>query len=134
MQTNNHEVIFAIVNSGYAEDALIAIESIYQTRNEPEEYLTYIETIGKGATKTADEKETMIFNAAEQIYLSENYQKALVSLQSYQEKYPDGQYLYKADFYMAESYKMLGKIEQACDSYKRVIEKGEGRNQNWDDK
>ena len=112
--------------SGYAEDALLAIESIYQTRNEPEVYLTYIETIGKGASKTADEKETMIFNAAEQIYLSENYQKALVSLQSYVEKYPDGQYMYKADFYMAESYKSLGKFEQACDSYRKVISGGQG--------
>ena len=112
--------------SGYAEDALLAIESIYQTRNEPEEYLAYIENIGKGATKTADERETMIFNAAEQIFLSENYQKALVSLQDYEEKYPDGQYLYKADFYIAESYKSLGKLEQACDSYRKVISDGQG--------
>ena len=112
--------------SGYAEDALIAIESIYQTRNEPEEYLAYIETIGKGATKTADEREVMIFNAAEQIFLSENYQKALVSLQAYHDKYPDGKFGYKADFYMAESYKSLGKKEQACDSYRKVISEGEG--------
>ena len=112
--------------SGFAEDALAAIESIYQTRNEPEEYIAYIENIGKGATKTADEKETMIFNSAEQIFLSENYSKALVSLQSYQEKYPDGKYFYKADFYMAESYKHLDKLEQACDSYRKVISDGEG--------
>ena len=112
--------------SGYAEDALLAIESIYQTRNEPEEYIAYIETIGKGATKTADEKENMIFNSAEQIFLSENYQKALTSLQAYKEKYPGGQSIYKADFYIAESYKALGKKEQACDSYKAVIAGGQG--------
>ncbi|MBQ8838046.1 MAG: tetratricopeptide repeat protein [Bacteroidales bacterium] len=112
--------------SGYAEDALVAIESIYQTRNEPEEYIAYIETIGKGATKTADEKEDMIFNSAEQIFLSENYQKAVVSLQSYLDRYPDGRYAYKADFYMAESYKSMDKTEQACDSYRKVIENGTG--------
>ena len=112
--------------SGYAEDALAAIESIYQTRNEPEEYIAYIDMIGKGATKTEDEKETMLFNAAEQIYLSENYQKALVSLQSFLDKYPDGKNSYKADFYMAESYRSLSKYDQACDSYRRVIERGEG--------
>ena len=112
--------------SGYAEDALAAIESIYQTRNEPEEYIAYIETIGKGATKTADEKEDMIFNSAEQIFLSDNYERALVSLKSYLDKYPDGRHGYKADFYMAESYKNLGKLDQACDSYRKVIEDGEG--------
>ena len=68
----------------------------------------------------------MIFNSAEQIFLSENYQKALTSLQSYLDKYPGGKYAYKADFYMAESYKSLGKKEQACDSYKKVINDGEG--------
>ena len=112
--------------SEYADDALLAIESIYQTKNSPEEYLAYIDSIGKGNMKTEDEKENMIFNSAEQVFLSENYSKALVALQSYVEKYPSGQNLYKADFYMAESYKMLDKAEQACDSYKRVIEKGEG--------
>ena len=112
--------------SEYADDALLAIESIYQTKNSPEEYLAYIDSIGKGNLKTEDEKENMIFNSAEQVFLSENYSKALVALQSYIDKYPSGQNLYKADFYMAESYKMLGKIEQACDSYKLVIEKGEG--------
>ena len=112
--------------SGYSEDALAAIESIYQTRNEPEEYIAYIEAIGKGGIKSEDEKENMIFNSAEQIYLSENYQKALVALQSYLDKYPDSADAYKADFYMAESYRMLDKLEQACDSYRKVIEKGEG--------
>ncbi len=112
--------------SGYAEDALAAIESIYQTKNAPEEYLAYIDGIGKGGTKTEDEKEAMIFNAAEQIFLSENYQKALISLQQYLDKYPDGSNAYKADFYMAESYRSLSKFEQACDSYRNVIEKGEG--------
>lgn len=112
--------------SGYAEDALAAIESIYQTRNEPEEYLAYIETIGKGATKTADEKEDMIFNAAEQVFLSDNYERALLSLQSYLDRYPDGRHGYKAEFYKAESYKNLEKYEQACDSYRKVIEDGEG--------
>ena len=119
-------VVEQMPKSGYAEDALAAIESIYQTKNEPEEYLAYIETIGKGATKTADEKEDMIFNSAEQIFLSENYERALVSLQGYQAKYPDGRHLYKSDFYMAESYKSLGKLEQACDSYRKVIEGGQG--------
>lgn len=112
--------------SSCAEDALLAIESIYQTRNTPEEYLAYIDSIGKGASKSDDEKESMIFNAAEQIFLSENYQKALVSLSNYNDRYPGGKYGYKADFYMAESYKALGKSEQACDFYKKVIESGEG--------
>ena len=112
--------------SEYADDALLAIESIYQTRNEPQEYLSYIASIGKEGLKTEDEKELMIFNAAEQVFLSENYKKALVALESYIDTYPQGKNLYKADFYMAESYRMLGMNEQACDSYRMVIDGGVG--------
>ena len=112
--------------SGYAEDALAAIESICQIRNRPKDYLDYLDKIGKGGTKTEEEKEDMIFNSAEQIFLSENYQKALVSLEAYLTQYPDGNNAYKAEFYIAESYRMLGKLEQACDHYAEVIEGGEG--------
>ena len=119
-------VVEEMPKSEFAEDALAAIESIYQTKNEPEEYLAYIEGIGKGASKTDDEKKDMIFNSAEQIFLSENYQKALVALQAYKEKYPEGKNAYKADFYIAESYRTLGRYEQACDLYKSVISDGEG--------
>ena len=120
------KVVEEMPESGYAEDALAAIESIYQTKNEPEQYITYIETIGRGASKTADEKEDMIFNSAEQIFLSDDFERALVSLQSYQDRYPGGRHAFKADFYMAESYKNLGRYEQACDCYRKVIEGGEG--------
>ena len=119
------EVVEKMPLSGYAEDALAAIESVYQTKNDPESYLMYIETIGKGATKTDDEREDMIFNSAEQVYFTENYQKALVALQTYLDRYPSGKYGYKADFYMAEAYRSLGKLEQACDSYVKVIQNGE---------
>ncbi len=68
----------------------------------------------------------MFFNAAEQIFLAENYQKAIVSLQAYMNEYPQGQDMSMAEFYMAESYKNLGKKEQACDWYRKVIERGEG--------
>ncbi len=112
--------------SEFADDALLAIESIYQTKNDPQEYISYIDSIGKGGMKTEDEKEDMIFNAAEQVFLSENYKKALVALQNYVDTYPRGKSVYKADFYMAESYRALGMNEQACDSYRLVIDGGEG--------
>ncbi len=110
--------------SGYADDALLAIESIYRSLNEPQKYLDYIGKIGKSSLKTEDEREMMIFSAAEQIFLTENYQKALLSLQSYLDTYPQGTDVPKAYFYMAECYKNLGKPDQACDFYAKVVEAG----------
>lgn len=119
-------VVEKLPSYGYEEDALLAIENLYRLKNESEAYVAYIEGIGKGATKTEAEKEELVFSSAEQVYLSENYQKALTSLKSYLEKYPSGNNLPKANFYLAESYKALDMKEQACDCYEIAIAKGEG--------
>lgn len=119
-------VIEKMPMSGYADDALLAVESIYQSENDPQSYLDYIDKLGKSSLKTADEKEMMIFSAAEQIYLSENYQKALVSLKDYLDKYPEGSKVPQAYFYMAECYRKTGKPEQACDFYTKVMDAGDG--------
>ena len=68
----------------------------------------------------------MYFNAAEQVFLTENYNKALASLQTYLERYPSGQKVPVAEFYVAECYRNIGKKEQACDWYRKSMEKGEG--------
>ena len=119
-------VVEKLPSSGHEEDALLAIENLYRLKNEPDQYVAYIEGIGKGATKTEAEKEELVFSSAEQVYLSGNYQKALTSLKSYLEKYPSGNNLSKANFYMAESYKALDMKEQACDCYEVAIANGEG--------
>jgi len=120
------KVVQGMPVSEYAEDALAAVESIYQSRNDPEGYLAYIDGIGRSSDKTDEEKEQMIFNAAEQVYLSGNYQKALVSLRSYIDRYPHGRCLPQAEFYMAESYSSLGEKERACDHYAAVMKTGAG--------
>lgn len=111
--------------SGYASDALLSIESIYQSKNEPQKYLAYIDSIGKGAMKTDAEKEDMIFNAAEQIYISNNYQKAISAFKAFQKEYPDSKNMTRSYYYIAESYKAMSQYEQACDNYKLVVDGGD---------
>ena len=112
--------------SEYADAALLAIESVYKSMNAPETYLAYIESIGKSSLKTEEEKEMMIYNAAEQIFLSENYPKAMASLSSYLEKYPSGKMVTNAEYYLAECYRLSSQPETACDHYARVMAAGKG--------
>ena len=112
--------------SGYTQDALAAIESIYQSMNDPQSYLAYIDGIGMSSLKTEEEKESMIFSAAEQIFLSGNYEKAIAALQAYMKEYPSGKGVPSAEFYLGESYRGLGQKEQACDRYYAVMESGSG--------
>ncbi|MGN0188089.1 MAG: tetratricopeptide repeat protein [Candidatus Cryptobacteroides sp.] len=112
--------------SEYAETSLMAIESVYQSLNDPEGYLAYIDGIGKTASKSEGEKEQMIFNAAEQVFLSGNWQKAAASLKSYIDKYPAGANVPQALFYLGETFRQTGQTQNACDCYSKAVGTAEG--------
>ena len=115
------EVVELLPGSDYAEDALFAIESIYQSLGQPEKYLEYVESNSLAAGKTDAEKEQLYFDTAEQVFLSGNYLQAASSLQKYLDTYPNGAHRTSALFYLAESYSALGNKEKACDYYEMVI-------------
>ena len=108
------------------ESALAGLENIYRQQNKAEEFFAYLENVGLSTVKTEDEKESMIFNSAQQIFLSEDYPGAISALTSYLEKYPQGANSLQAMFYVAESFNKLGKAEQAAQQYLKVMESGEG--------
>ena len=108
----------------YSEDALLAIESIYRTREDPDAYLAYVNSLGAKANRTEAQKEEVYFSSAEQVYLSGDYGKAITTLSSYLEKYPNAAYGAKARFYLAECYRYSGVREQAADLYIAAIEAG----------
>lgn len=115
------QVVADMPGTEYAGDALSAIESIYQSEGRGDEFIDYADKIGAIKDKSEGEKESMYFAAAEQLYLSENWNKALPSLQNYLERFPSGSDASKAAFYIAESYRNLGKKEQACDWYTKAL-------------
>ena len=108
----------------YAEDALLAIESIYRTREDPDAYLAYVNGLGSKANRTEAQKEEVYFSSAEQVYLSGDYAKAVNTLSAYLEKYPQAVHGAKARFYLAECYRMNGAREQAADLYMASMDAG----------
>jgi len=113
-------VISMMPGSEFAQDALLAIESIYQTKKQPEMYLAYLEARKLNVNKTPEERELMYFNTAEQVFLAENWANASKLLETYLSTYPEGQKRGEATFYLAETYKSLGRKEEACAEYAKV--------------
>ena len=114
------QVVEQLADTGYAEDAMLAVESIYQSEGQADAYLAYAEKVGAVANKTDAEKETLYFNAGEQLYLAGNYGKALGSLETYRSKYPNGSRVEQTWFYTAECLRAMDKKEPACDAYAKV--------------
>ena len=108
----------------YTEDALLAIESIYRTREDPQAYIAYVNSLGSLANRTEAQKEEVYFSSSEQMYLSGEWQKAIGMLESYLEAYPSAANFAKAHFYIAESYRNLGMNQPAADEYLIALESG----------
>ena len=108
----------------YADDALLAIESIYRTRQEPDAYLAFVNSLGDKAARTDEQKEEVYFGTAEEIFLGGNYGKAESTFRSYLEKYPEGAKVAQAQFYLGECYRGLGDKEKAVDAYNAALDRG----------
>ena len=108
----------------YMEDALLAIEAIYRTREDPEAYLDYIDDLGDAAHRTDAQKEEVYFSSAEQIYMSGDYAKAQGTLLAYLQKYPQATFGAKARFYLADCYRFTDQREQAADLYQEALDAG----------
>ncbi len=119
--TDYKKVVSMMPGSSYAEDALLAIESIYQAMKEPGRYLEYIEQNKIGARKTEQEREEMYFNTAEQIFLGGDSQQSIAAIQKYLEQFPEGAKQAQAWFYLGESYKAQGTKEKAADAYAQAM-------------
>ena len=114
-------VVTEAPDSPEAEDALAGLESLWQRRGRPEEFLAYLDEIGRSDIKSAEEKEQMLFRAAEQVYLSGRYSAAIGSLQRFLAQYPAGGRTAQATFYLAESLRATGRLESASDNYLKVM-------------
>lgn len=116
------QVVSDMRGSSYADDALLAIESVYKSRNQVSEYFKYLDSIGQGESKTEADKEELYFKSAEQLYYTGEYAKSLASLQEFKTMYPQSARCGEASYLIAECHFNLGTKEQACDAYKAVME------------
>jgi len=119
------KVVSANKYSEDAQSALAGMESACQMMNRPEDFLAYLESEGLSSIKTADEKELMLFNTAEQLFLSGEYQAAASRLASFLATWPDGIKTSQALFYLGETYSALGVKEKAASYFKKVMERND---------
>ena len=113
-------------NSPEVDNALAGIENIYQEQNNVQGYFDYIARLGIDSGKSADEKEQMLFNAGEQLFLNGSHNEALRSFRALLKEYPNGAKSIQAHFYIAESLRLSGKEEEATDEYLTVMRMGSG--------
>jgi TolA-binding protein len=103
-----------------AASALVSIKNIYVSQGNAEGYFNYIKSIPFADVSVA-EQEKIIYDAAEQVYLKGDFEKASRDFDNYLKQYPNGANAIAATFYKAESDFRLKRFEEALKGYESVL-------------
>jgi len=107
---------------GTAESAsaLVSIKNIYVSNGNADGYFEYVKSV-PFADISISEQEKVTYDAAEQVYLKGNFEKASRDFDTYLKRYPEGSKFIPATFYKAESDFKLKYFEQALAGFESVL-------------
>ncbi len=102
-----------------AANALKSVRDIYVDKNAVDEYLAYVEKTG--TTLSMNEQDSLVYTSAENIYVTGDCAKAIVSLNNYIARFREGNYLLNAHYYRADCLLKNQKTDDALESLKYII-------------
>jgi TolA-binding protein len=114
------QVVDKFPNSPEAQNAMEGIKNIYMEQNRMDEYISYSNRVGKGV-RSPEEKDSLIFIAAERLYQTGDCARALPAMKKYLEEYPLGKFLTPANFYFADCALKQQDYGEALNGYSFVV-------------
>ncbi|MFO7879963.1 MAG: tetratricopeptide repeat protein [Bacteroidota bacterium] len=104
-----------------AVTALEMIKNISVEMNDPDYYVNYIEAEGIDTDITDFEKDSLTYRTAENLYRDNEIMPAIEAFERYLDKYPNGHYILKANYYLAVSCDSEDMEDKALKAYENVI-------------
>ncbi|QGY42995.1 tetratricopeptide repeat protein [Maribellus comscasis] len=117
--THYKEVAEKFPGTEEAQAALSGIRNCYVELNNVDEYFSYAQRLGSGASVTTSEQDELSYQAAERAYMAGDSGSS-TQLQRYLQQFPNGKYTLNAHFYLAESLYKEGKYSEANEHYTTV--------------
>lgn len=103
--------------------ALQSIEEIYIDNNNPLGFIDFQERV-LGREISNEDKESIVYKAAELQYESSNLEGAIIGYTKYINQYPNGQFLLQAHYNRGESYLASDKLTESVPDYDYVVSRG----------
>ena len=116
------QVIAESPNSNEAQSALTTIRAIYVDINDVDSYFAYAEKSGIETDISVLQRDSLKFTAAEKIYLSGNFAKAVPALEGYIESYPNGVRTTDATYYLGDSQLQTGDKSGAIEQFQKLAQ------------
>ena len=114
------EVIDRYPDTPEARGALTGVKNNYMENNQVEDYITYTKKLGKGATPSQNEQDSLSYSAAEKLYMA-HAPNAAEQLSKYLTNFPQGNFTINARFYRAECAYNAGETAAALKDYEAVL-------------
>ena len=114
------EVIDRYPDTPEARGALTGIKNNYMENNQVEDYIAYTKKLGKGATPSQNEQDSLSYSAAEKLYMA-HASNAGEQLSKYLSNFPQGNFTINARFYRAECANNAGETTEALKDYEAVL-------------
>ena len=116
------KVVAQFPNTPEAKQAVSTARNVYVDLGRTDEYANWVRNIDFVEVSDAD-LDNATYEAAENQYLSNNTQKAMVNLEKYIQNFPNGIHSINANFYLAQLYYRDGKVDKSIPNYKYVTSK-----------
>ncbi len=106
-----------------AKNALTGIKNIYVDLNDIDSYFAYVNGLGEFADVSLNEQDSLVYIAAEKLYMEGDCEKSILQFNDYLTRFPDGSFVLNSHFYLADCQNRNGNAESALKSYNFVIDK-----------
>ncbi|MCD6347567.1 MAG: tetratricopeptide repeat protein [Bacteroidales bacterium] len=107
-----------------AKDALAGIKNIFVDQNRVEDYFAYVKSISKGTDISLFEQDSLSYMAAENVFMQDDCDRARQYFKRYIGRFPNGQFLLNAHYYLADCEYRAAEYSKALTSYEWIQSKG----------
>jgi TolA-binding protein len=104
-----------------ARNALNGIRNVYLDMNDADGYIKYVASLGNVASVSASEQDSLTYKVAENVYMSGNCEKSATSMKNYLERFPKGNFVINANFYLANCRLRSGNYDEAMKGFEYVL-------------
>jgi len=118
-----NELLSRFQGTDEARVALMTVKNIYVEQDRVDDYFAYVNRMTLG-TVSALEQDSTIYLAAENRYFSGHYENAIAGFSNYIQKFPQGLFILKAHYYLADALTRTSQPDKALTHYEWVAQRG----------
>ena len=105
-----------------ATSALAGLRNVYMEQGDFDGYIAYTATLGSFAHVDLQERDSLLFVSASNIYMKGQSVEAKAGFRRYLDTFKDGRYVTPANYYLADCCYKNGEFDEALQLYKVVAE------------